>query len=380
MTNVPATRGPFAFGAPYHTTGVRLTTADDGMIWPRTYPYWANVSVHDGPAKVFLGTDRGPQWWEVSPAGEVTPHGPIPFPIASLRASTAEGWYWDPVYHDVLYCSDDTHLYRYHFDTQQLETVVDITPLDWRAQFALRQWHSSDGGRHSATVKQVVADGPWPNIGTVVYTEGATHCQPWQWFPVQAGATLDEAQVDRAGMWLLIKETPAGAAGEDNRIVRLDEGSEYRITDAQGAGGHSDSGFGYMVAADNQQAKATWRVWEFGSADVGRVVLETPWEAQVIHVSHCNARPAPSTGQWVLGSGTVPDLLVIPLDGSTPRAVAPSMAAGTDYDHLPKANVDRTGRWALWTAYVDGRFDAFMVALAPAPACTHSCPVHCPPP
>ena len=46
-----------------------------------------------------------------------------------------------------------------------------------------------------------------------------------------------------------------------------------------------------MIAADNWQPEATWRVWRFGEERQGDIVLQTPWDEQVIHVSHCNARP-----------------------------------------------------------------------------------------
>ena len=100
---------------------------------------------------MFLGTSRGPQWWEIDQDSyAVTPRGPI-FPAGHpLAASTAEGWYWDWKDADTLYCSDDKRLYRYDFGTQELETVVDITPFDWMGRFALRQWHTG-GKAHSAT-------------------------------------------------------------------------------------------------------------------------------------------------------------------------------------------------------------------------------------
>jgi hypothetical protein len=117
------------------------------------------------------------------------------------------------------------------------------------------------------------------------------------------------------------------------------------------------------VGADNQQALATWRLWPFDSLQ-SRVVLTTPWEAQVIHASHCNARPGPAERQWVLGSGTTPDLLMIPLDGSMrTRAVAPSMCSGVDYDNLPRASLDPDGEYALWLATPEERRDCFLVRV-----------------
>jgi hypothetical protein len=373
-------RGPFPFGAPYNTLGIRITNEDDGEILPRTYSYWPNVNANLGrdTLRVFLGTSRGPCQWLVDKCShEVTPLGPI-FPAGhALAGSTAEGWYWDTRDPHVLYCSDDKHLYRYDVETQALTTVVDITPLAWRGEFALRQWHTSAVKKtHSATVKQIIPDGAWPSIGTIVYDEAK--CQsglgsPWAWFPILG--PLDESQIDRTGDWLLIKETfgPEVTPGlerpvhsEDNRIINPVTRAEQHLLDEQGAAGHSDNGFGYMVAADNWQNEATWRVWAFDQvpAQEGYVILTSPWDRQVIHVSHCNARPGPPTEQWVLGSGTLEDLIMIPLDGSMQcRPVAPSMSDGDSYDDLPKANIDPPGKYALWTRRDAGRFDAFMVKL-----------------
>jgi len=360
MISLPE-RGQFLFPAPYNTVGVRLTNAQDGEILPRTYAYWPNVNTGRRTLRVFLGTDHGPQWWEVDTSShEVTPRGLL-FPAGHpLAASTTEGWYWDWDDPDWLYCPDDKHLYRYNFRTAELETIVDITPLDWTGRHAVRQWHTA-GCWHSGTVMEIVDDGPWPKIGTVVYTEGAG-CN-WHWFPKIGENTLDESQIDRSGRRLLIKETPPGHPGEDCRIIDLETGEERLITDQEGAPGHSDSGYGYVVGADNQQSLATWRLWDMKTLE-SRVILTTPWEAQVIHVSHCNARPGSPDRQWVLGSGTLPDLITIPLDGSMrTRAIAPSMCSGVDYDSLPRASLGPDGRYGCWLATPEGRRDAFLVQI-----------------
>jgi hypothetical protein len=366
--NIPH-RGPFLFEN-YGTTGIRITCEEDGIILPRTYSYWPNINAHRGRdiMRVFLGTDRGPCWWEIDKCNyQVSPMGPLPV----LQNSTAEGWYWDRHNPDILYCSDDKHLYRYNIEEQNLETVVDITPFQWGGEFALRQWHTSDNRVHSATVKRVIPDGSWPNIGTIVYDENAPQCQSWKYYPKIGVGDLDEAQIDKSGCWLLIKENLDGADGEDNRIIYRASGAERHLMDRDGAAGHSDSGFGYMIAADNWQNQAAWRLWRFDPdfEPQGLTVLVTPWEAQVLHVSHCNARRGNFSSQIALGSGTIPDLWLfspssLSLDGfQTIRAIAPSMSAGSDYDNLPKANIDPHGLFALWTCQRNGRFDAFMVKI-----------------
>ena len=65
------------------------------------------------------------------------------------------------------------------------------------------------------------------------------------------------------------KENLDGQDDEDNRIISLVNDDEHIITDRAGAAGHSDSGYGYMIAADNWQPEATWRVWRFGEERQG---------------------------------------------------------------------------------------------------------------
>jgi hypothetical protein len=350
MMDIPK-RGSFPFGPPYNTIGIRVTNESDGEILPRNYSYWQNINAHapDRDLFVFAGTSKGPCMWVVSKrSGAVGVMGPIFSADNPLSNSTAEGWYFHAQKAHILFCSDDEHLYRYDIGTKRLEVVVDITPFRWMGRFALRQWHSSqDGTVHSATVKKIVDDGPWPNIGTIVYREGFR--QPWLYY--EAKGNLDESQISRSGEWLLIKED------DDNRIIKVPTGNERIILDKDGAVGHSDNGWNWMVGADNWQQMATWRRWDFATLR-STIIYETPWWAQVLHVSCCDSI------SWVLGSGQIRDLIKIPLDGSmltTP--VAPKLSEGDTYDDLPKASLDPHGEYGFWIAFVNGRYDAFLVKI-----------------
>lgn len=375
------TRGPFRFPEPYDTLGVRITNADDGPVLPTAYSYWQGINAHAGQPGllVFLGVDRqrgggGPSLWGVhKTTHEVTPLGPLFPPEHPLSWSTGEGWYWSATEPYILYASDLEHLYRVNVRGPEfaIEAVVDIsTPALKAFGCVLWQWHSAaDGQRHSATVKRIAED--YKPIGCIVY--------PWRWFP--ASGALDECQIDKSGQWLLIKENVDGQDGEDNRIVNLANGCERILTDRQGAAGHSDSGFGYMVAADNWNDKAgALRLWMFdGSEPQGRLVYFSPtWDVELNHISHGNAQPGVPDGQWVLGSGATRnigpranELVMVPLDGSLMvRVIAPTMGdldapgGGDDYGKYPKANLDTSGEWALWTSnHGSDRLDAFLVKI-----------------
>jgi hypothetical protein len=68
---------------------------------------------------------------------------------------------------------------------------------------------------------------------------------------VAAKGDFDECQIDKSGRWLVIKENVDGRNGEDNRIIDLQTGQESVFLDEDGAAGHSDVGYGYLVAEDN---------------------------------------------------------------------------------------------------------------------------------
>jgi hypothetical protein len=237
-------------------------------------------------------------------------------------------------------------------------------------RFALRQWNSSYY-RHSATVFRVIDEGTWPKIGIIVYDE--LKPQPWKFRPVTG--ILDECQISKDGRWLLIKEKlqkdDSGAIKDldDNILINLETNKERVILDQNGAAGHSDNGYNYIVGADNYQDLAVWtlRMFDPNLEPQGKTIFQTNWKEQVLHVSHCNAVPyinGDFSKQWVLGSGQLQDIIRIPLDGSfDAKIVAPKLGSGDDYDFYPKASVDPYGEYCFWTAFINGRFDIFMARI-----------------
>lgn len=379
-------RGPFQFPAPYGTQGIRLTNpADMGgndALWPCGYSYWQNINAHAGLpyVLVFLGSDRqrggqGPSIYIVDKAsGIVTPYDPLFGPYHPLSWATGEGWYWSATEPFILYVSDPTHLWRMDVRTREMTPVVDVTEEAAQYGVYLWQWHTSaDGLTHSATWKDAQT---YEAKGSVVFRDG----KPISLHPGKPD--LDECQIDKGGQWLVIKEQVDGLHGEDNIIVRLDTQSERYISDENGAAGHSDNGYGYMVAADNwHPLPNAIRVWQFDNSlePQGKVAYHGPsWEGEINHLSHCNATTDPLDTQWVIGSGAnriqAPrnnEIVAFCLDGSLEVAViAPVMTdldapgGGSEYNKLPKANVDPYGEWICWTSNWGGnRLDAFLVRV-----------------
>ena len=189
---------------------------------------------------------------------------------------------------------------------------------------------------HSATLRD---SHTFALLGCMVYREST---KAFSYFP--ATGDLDECQVDKSGRWLLIKENVDGVFGEDNRIIDLQPGPKMFL-DQHGAAGHSDNGYGYMVAQDNWHAlPGAVRVWTFGVAmpglpPQGRLVYRTTdWSLDIGHISHANARPGlPAEAQYACGAqGTrvvgprANEVVCFRLDGSLRvLVVAPTM---TDLD------------------------------------------------
>src|SRR5690606_28741960 len=144
-----------------------------------------------------------------------------------------------------------------------------------------------------------------------------------------------------------------------NRIINLQTGQERVLLDSEGAAGHSDMGYGYMVAADNWAANAnSQKLWDF-NADVlegTEVYHNFDWYTSApAHVSHANSKAdiVPAE-QYACGSSVnrssaahANEIICFTLDGSNNTlVVAPVMTnldaagGGDDYAKSPKGNLD----------------------------------------
>ena len=169
------------------------------------------------------------------------------FPSTSpLSWSTGEGWYFSRTRPTTLYLNDGPRLLRYDVNTRTTTTVFDVTGRFGSNRYIWQVHSSNDDRVHSATLRDTTT---FAMLGCVAYREDVQ-----QWHYVAASADFDECQIDKSGRWLVLKENVDGRNGEDNRIVDLQTGTERVLLDENGAGGHSDLGFGTMVATDNWNA------------------------------------------------------------------------------------------------------------------------------
>jgi hypothetical protein len=275
---------------------------------------------------------------------------------------------------------------RYDVMSHALTTVFDVTNQIGPNKYIWQMHSSNDDRVHSATLRD---SSTYEMLGCVVHSEvdGRTT------FYARQG-DFDECQIDRSGRWLVIKENVDHLNGEDNRIIDLQNGTEQLLLDPNGAAGHSDIGFGYMVAEDNYNSQpGAVRLWDF-SLDMrggqpatvqgqGTLVYQlSSWSTGIGHLAFGNAFTGTITRQRACASNAsrqqlprVNEIVCFPLDGSMDALiVAPNLtdldASGggsQDYDKLPKGNIDITGEYFIWTGNAGtNRLDAFVVRIPSA--------------
>jgi hypothetical protein len=390
MQRLLPARGRFTFPSPYGTTGVRLTNGGDcngnDCVMPVGYSYWSNINNHAGSDTllVFLGLDRrkgggGPTLFSYNKiSGETTNLGPI-FPADSPYSwGNGEGWYFSGTRPTALYLNDGSRMLRYDVQQRSFETVFDVRDHVSPDTYIWQMHSSADDRVHSATVRNASS---YAMLGCIAYREDIRRA-----FYYPRKGNYDECQIDKSGRWLLIKENVTGVDGEDNRIIDLHSGVEQLFADRDGAAGHSDEGFGYLVAEDNHHSRpGATRVWQFGqdmrSGGQGTLVYElTSWSSGLGHVAHGNSKPGvPVDQQTACVSNAsrqnlprVNEIVCFRLNGSLDALiVAPNLtdlnASGggsDDYMKLPKGNLDVTGEYFIWTANAGtGRLDAYLVHI-----------------
>jgi hypothetical protein len=400
-------RGRFNFPSPYNTEAVRVTNASDcggqNCLHSVGYSYWRNINNSAGSDTmlIFLGLEAragggGPTLFSYNKrTGETRNLGPLFDGNSNYHLSSGEGWYFSATQPNMLYVpmQGSSRLERYDVMSRTLSTVFDLgsrTDL-FGGNRALWQVHSSNDDKvHSGTLKDASS---YAELGCFAYREDT---KEFFYYP-QKGLNYDECQIDKSGRWLVIKEkTGLDPKSEvDDRIIDLQTGNERVLLDRNGAGGHSDNGFGYMVAADNMNAQpGAVRVWRFDMdvtggeplanvAGQGTLVYQTTdWALDVGHVSHANAQNGvPLNQQYACGSNVsrtnlprANEISCFRLDGSlqllmvAPTMVDPNGAGGydgaDDYWKMPKGNLDPTGEYFVWTSNAgSNRMDAFIVRV-----------------
>ena len=398
--SLPSTRGSFTFPAPYNTHGVRVTVPSDcgGQdCLDMTYNYWKNMSNSTGSDTmyVFVGLSKarggqGPTLFQYTKStGVLTEVGPLFAANDPLGSKSTEGWYFSYSMPTTMYLQEGSKLERYDVLSHAKSTVFDTT-----SQYpgtVIHQTNSSnDDDVHSATLENAST---FAVEGCIAYKASSNH---FYFFPAQG--KFDECQIDKSGRYLEIKEKlpqdTCASCDEDDVIEDLQTGTQQVLLDKDGAGGHSDLGYGYMAASDNWNTEPNaWRVWQLGQSSLtgNLVYYGGTWGIfSPSHMSWANASAtAPLSQQYMCGAAATAstsqrdnDVQCFTLDPTTPVAnlqaliVAPVMTStsGTggsgpcpsclSYGQDPKGNLDPTGQYFFWVSNMGGsRMDAFMVQV-----------------
>lgn len=332
---------------------LKVTDERDGELRPRMYSYWPNAVVKDGNViLVFVGhVDGRPRFYMVNrTTGEVSRLGPL-----LKYTGEGEGWYWNR--EGQLYLIDGPRLRRVGpLAPEQDEVVFDIS--ETHPGCDLWQAHSSDDGRvHSATVRQVVSDGTYPALGTIVVRDGEQI-----WFPAE-GYSLDESQVTSDGAFVVIKSSP----NDDNLVINLTTGEQRWLMKPDGALGHSDVGPSYMVGADRDHEPRACVKWDLNRPLTmeNRILLaqSDDWSGGDLgHVSIQN-------GRCIISDGTYIHLVDLERGGKTPLIehgmVSPYPPDDPrNYDFQVKANLAPSGNVACYMTNMGnawGRQDVFLL-------------------
>jgi hypothetical protein len=380
-------RGAFVFPPPYNTQGVRITNGTDcggsDCVQSVGYSYWRNMNNSAGSSTmlIFLGLNRsrgggGPTLFAYNKdTGVISVVGPLFDAASPFSWSTGEGWYFSATLPTALYLNNGSALLRYDVVTHQMQTVFDAAPQFGSDKYIWQVHSSGDDRVHSATLRSSTT---YEMLGCLAYREDT---RQFSYFP-RVG-DFDECQIDKSGRWLVIKENVDGLNGEDNVIVDLQTGTQTILLDQNGAAGHSDNGYGYMVYADNWNSLPNAvRVFQFGANQLQAPLVHNNMDWSVAapaHVSHANAKPGTPLGQQFacgssanrINSSRANEILCFRLDTSLDvLVVAPVMTdlnasgGGDDYSKLPKGNIDPTGQYFIWTTNMGGsRQDAFVVRV-----------------
>ncbi len=389
---VPGTRSMFIFPAPYNTRAWRVTvSADTGGqdgVWYNGYSYWPKMNYHNGSTtmKILIGlnVDKGGDGANIysldKNSNVVTKTGPL-FGVGSAwRNVIPEMWYWSLSNQDSLYLVDwhktasDGDLQRMNVQTGNISTVFDISAKYGDATAIARQCHSSADDVHHAGTVFLGTFSAANTVGAFYYNEQTDT------FRVYAKeGVFDECHIDKSGRYTILGESVAGV--RQNRVFDNTTGDlVWTIVAGDGALGHFETGYGYMVGVNNQQVTPN-SVQTFTFPGMPGPVVHSSYDfSQAImnHISHVNAKDGnPMSEQIIYGSNAdntsyQNELTCCTLiESGLQLVVAPIMTdvttggGGDDYGRRPKGSVDVTGKYFLWTTNLGGssRLDAFLVEV-----------------
>lgn len=320
----------------------RIPTLIASGVNPIGMSYWRNINQHkdDPHLKVFLSIDDQINIFTI----DKTTLKVIDQKNLEIN-HTGEGCYFSAHHSWVLYIPIHSVLYRLNINTGAYINMAWNLTLEGPNN--LWQCHSDyEEMNHSATIK----DPDYKIVGWAVHNEisGLTKYYDLKGEP-------DECQIDKSGNWLLIKED------DYNRIIYLPTGVERLISNEEGALGHSDIGFDFAMG-ENDHSSIAGALDRIRFNDGSHQLIYSTGIWNMGYVSYTNAKPNELYNACCLIT-TPTELIKVQLSTGEGSVVCSNLTQSDEYNNRAKANLCSQGEYAVWTAYVDGSLNAYIVKI-----------------
>ncbi len=369
---LPAAGGTFV-DPTFGTTILRVTDANTagGESCGTAYSYWPTFNANstrlwtlcDTSGETFLFdfdpltmaiSNQRPLFASVPPSGE------------GVRV---EGAIWSKLDPDVILVQTAKRLWAYNVVSESYALLKDFSSLP--NLFLDQMSVSADDDVFAFTKKH---DTTFAVTGYLAYRRSTDE--------LLANDTthVDEVQIEKNGRYLMLKTGLQGAGAVENKILDLETGGIESLRDdgPDYATGHSDSGRGLVVGADNWNNQITVRWYATPHTFTPLINFGDDW-SQDLHISmladdehwvtvatyRSNALP-PATGPF---QGEV---FQVATDGSgRVRRLAHNRTVWSYYYESPRANISLDGRFIAFTSNWGGssRHDLFVVAVPQAGLC-----------
>lgn len=293
--------------------------------------YWRNINQHKDSdlLRVFLSVNDSLVEYTISKNN---------LEVLSERQlginHTGEGCFYSALWPNILYIPYDDHVGYINTNTFEKGFATDLVGYKiWQchSDFTEKIW--------SMTLKndnyEIIGWGVWNNGRFTKYNlKGAP----------------DECQIDKSGQWLLIKEN------NYNRIIYLPTGVERIISNEGGALGHSDIGFGRAIGENDmsQYGGALDRI-DFTNGSILNIYSTGIW-----NMGYVSWTDAPNVNCLIT---TPTELILVNTLTKEGKVICPNMSQSDTYESRSKANLCPQGEYAVWTAYVDGSLNAYIVKI-----------------
>ncbi len=285
---VPTSRRRFRFPAPFNTEAYRLTIPDDcggkDCLEQEGYSFWRNINAHAGQpvVRVFVALEDTTYVTLITvdkATGAVTKQGSIfgkPSQDRPISYARGAGWFWSAVDPDLLYGYATSQMIAKNVASGTETVVFDLASSGARkahgAGSDVRVWAaiaSNDGQSWAMTVKKAVD--PWNDLGCAIYHAPT---DAWHFMPGPMG----DCFVDKGGAYW-VAGVAGATSGNDQLLGTVNPWSVGEtLTDPDGAPGHLDLGWGFLLGEDNfAPLGQTLRLWDLSRP------LKAPGQGRVVH-------------------------------------------------------------------------------------------------